>query len=72
MEETSSALTTSPSVPLESDVPRDLREWLARAQALGQIKRITQPVDHDEEMGAITYMAHQEIGAPALLFESIR
>ena len=62
---------TSPA-PGESDVPRDLREWLDRAEKIGQIKRITQPVDHNEEMGAITYMAHQEIGAPALLFESIK
>jgi UbiD family decarboxylase len=41
-------------------------------EALGQLRRITEPVSRDEEMGAITYMAHQEIGAPALLFESIR
>ena len=55
-----------------STAPRDLREWLARVEAIGQVKRIAQPVDWNEEMGAITYMAHQEIGAPALLFESIK
>ena len=53
------------------EVPHDLREWLARAEALGQITRIREPVHWNEEMGAITYMAHQEIGAPALLFENI-
>src|SRR5437879_13318661 len=77
MEETSSATSptissSAPTNPGDSDVPRDLRDWLARAETIGQIKRITQTVDHDEEMGAITYMAHQEIGAPALLFESIQ
>ena len=58
--------TTGPTVPV------DLRDWMARVEAIGQLKRITRPVDHNEEMGAITYMAHQEINAPALLFESIK
>jgi UbiD family decarboxylase len=51
--------------------PRDLREWIAAAERIGQLKRITAPVSRNEDMGAITYMAHQEIGAPALLFENI-
>ncbi len=52
--------------------PKDLREWMTRVEALGQLTRITHEVDWDEEMGAITYMAHQTIGAPALLFERIK
>ena len=52
--------------------PRDLREWMARAEPLGHIQRVKAEVDWDEEMGAITYMAHQTINAPALLFEKIR
>jgi len=52
--------------------PRDLREWIARAEAMGQLRRVTEPVSRNEEMGAITYMAHQTIGAPALLFENIK
>src|SRR2546426_12265475 len=48
-----------------SAAPRDLRDWLARAEAIGQITRIREPIDWNEEMGAITYMAHQAIGAPA-------
>jgi 4-hydroxy-3-polyprenylbenzoate decarboxylase len=55
----------------ESTAPRDLRDWIERAEAIGQIRRIHEPVDWNEEMGAITYMAHQEIGAPAPLFENI-
>jgi len=51
--------------------PRDLRDWIAAAERIGLLKRITEPVSRNEEMGAITYMAHQEIGAPALLFENI-
>ncbi len=26
------------------DAPRDLRDWIARCEAIGQIKRITEPV----------------------------
>src|SRR5688572_1139217 len=52
--------------------PRDLREWITRVEAIGQIQRIAQEVDHDEEMGAITYMAHQQINAPAPFFERIK
>src|SRR3989442_8682296 len=55
-----------------SAAPRDLRDWLARAEAIGQITRIREPIDWNEEMGAITYMAHQQIGAPAPLFENIK
>ena len=51
--------------------PRDLRDWMTRIEAIGQLKRITAQVTRDEEMGAITYMAHQTIDAPALLFENI-
>src|SRR5712692_4032286 len=51
--------------------PRDLRDWIHRVEAIGQLRRITEPVSRNEEMGAITYLAHQEIGAPALLFERI-
>ena len=51
--------------------PRDLREWLGAVERIGQLRRITAEVSRNEEMGAITYMAHQEINAPALLFENI-
>ncbi|MBI4593276.1 MAG: UbiD family decarboxylase [Candidatus Rokubacteria bacterium] len=50
---------------------RDLREWITAVEAIGQLRRITEEVSRNEEMGAITYMAHQQIGAPALLFENI-
>src|SRR5204863_5314351 len=52
--------------------PRDLREWIERLEAIGQVQRVREEVDPDEEMGAITYMAHQTINAPALLFERIK
>ena len=57
---------------LEGKVPRDLREFLRRLEEVGELKSITAEVDADEEMGAIVYMAHREIGAPALLFERVK
>lgn len=48
---------------------RDLREWLDRVEAIGLLSRITEEVDWDEEMAALSHMVGQEAGAPALLFE---
>ncbi len=61
-----------PRTPLKRRAPRDLREWLRQVEAIGQLRRITAEVDWDQEMSAITYLAHQEIGAPALLFERVK
>jgi 4-hydroxy-3-polyprenylbenzoate decarboxylase len=52
--------------------PRDLRDWLSLIEAEGDLHRITAPVDADEELSAITYMATRDEAAPALLFENIR
>ena len=38
-----------------------LRQLLAEAESMGEMKAITQPIDWDEEMGALNYMvAHRE------------
>ena len=50
---------------------RDLREWLALIDANGLLQRMGQPVDADEELAAITFMATRREDAPALLFENI-
>src|SRR5947207_241482 len=50
---------------------RDLREWLALIEAHGLLKRINKPVDADEELAAIAYLATRRENAPALLFETI-
>ena len=50
---------------------RDLREWLALVEANGQLKRIDKPVDPDEELAAIAYLATQREAAPALMFEAL-
>ena len=50
---------------------RDLREWIALIERNGELQRIGKPVDADEELAAITYMATRSEKAPALLFENI-
>src|SRR5690242_8447073 len=50
---------------------RDLREWIALIETDGLIRRIDKPVDADEELAAIAYLATRREGAPALLFETI-
>src|SRR5689334_9634907 len=49
----------------------DLREWLGLIEKSGQLKRIEQPVDADEELAAIAFMATRREDAPALLFDNI-
>ena len=65
---------SSPAVPAK-DGPqvswRDLREWIALLERNNELQRISKPVDADEELGAITYMATRGDKAPALLFETI-
>ncbi len=51
---------------------RDLREWLARVQAAGELHRIAAEVDTDEELAAITFLAARRERAPALLFENLK
>jgi 4-hydroxy-3-polyprenylbenzoate decarboxylase len=50
----------------------DLRDWLNRVEAMGDLRRITREVDPVEEMSAITYMVGRRIGSPALLFENVK
>ncbi len=50
---------------------RDLRDWLALVDDNGGLLRIKLPVDPDEELAAITFMATRRENAPALLFETL-
>jgi UbiD family decarboxylase len=51
---------------------RDLREWLALIEQRGLLRRIRVPVDTDEELSAITFMATRAETAPALMFENLK
>jgi 4-hydroxy-3-polyprenylbenzoate decarboxylase len=55
-------------VPGTAAPVRDLRDWLQRVEALGELVRVTQPVDRDEEMSAIGYLAAKQQPSPAVLF----
>src|SRR5262245_54292035 len=63
--------TPTPSQDVQPVGWRDLREWLALIDANGLLQRIDQPVNADEELAAITFMATRREDAPALLFENI-
>jgi UbiD family decarboxylase len=51
---------------------RDLRDWLSRTQAIGELVHVNEPVDRDEEMSAIGYMLAKQKPSPAVLFENAR
>jgi UbiD family decarboxylase len=48
---------------------QDLRDWLSCVERMGELVRIHQPVDRDEEMSAITYLVAKQHPSPAVLFE---
>lgn len=50
---------------------RDLRDWLALIDNDGRLMRINRPVDVNEELAAIAFMATRRESAPALLFETL-
>src|SRR5262250_1637494 len=50
---------------------RDLRDWLALIDNNGRLRRINRPVDPDQELAAITFMATRRENASALLFETL-
>src|SRR5215468_4315525 len=49
----------------------DMREWVARLDKAGELRRITAEVDWDRELGAIARRVLEKKG-PALLFERIK
>ena len=48
---------------------QDLREWLERVEALGELVKVTEAVDWNEEMSAISYLVAKQSHSPAVLFE---
>ena len=51
---------------------QDLRGWLKEVEKLGELARIREEVDWDEELSALTYLTGKKLGGPALLFENIK
>jgi len=51
---------------------QDLREWLARVDEIGELIRVKEAVDRDEEMSAISYLVAKQQPSPAVLFERAR
>jgi 4-hydroxy-3-polyprenylbenzoate decarboxylase len=58
----------APKAPTRKPI-QDLREWLARVEEIDELTRVTQAVDRDEEMSAITYLVAKQQPSPAVLFE---
>ena len=47
----------------------DLRDWLKRVEEIGELVRVTDPVERDEEMSAISYLIAKQKPSPAVLFD---
>jgi UbiD family decarboxylase len=53
---------------------KDLRDWLQQVEEIGELKKVSQQVNPEEELTGIAYMACKTLKekAPALLFENIK
>jgi len=51
---------------------QDLRDWLVRVDEIGELIRVKEAVDRDEEMSAISYLVAKQQPSPAVLFERAR
>ncbi|MBX5492421.1 MAG: UbiD family decarboxylase [Chloroflexi bacterium] len=51
---------------------QDLRDWLNRVEAIGELVRVREPVDPILEMSSITYLVAKQTPSPAVLFERIK
>lgn len=60
-----------PASPAESGAEpvKDLRDWIDRVERMGELVRVRQAVDCNEEMSAITYLVAKQTPSPAILFE---
>src|SRR5208282_1886692 len=60
---------SGPSARPRHEPIQALREWLSRVDRLGELVRVSQPVDRDEEMSAISYLVAKQNPSPAVLFD---
>lgn len=58
---------TAPKKPIQ-----DLREWLERVEALGDLVSVKDSVSCEEEMSAIGYLVAKQKPSPAIIFDNIK
>jgi 4-hydroxy-3-polyprenylbenzoate decarboxylase len=63
-------MTTTATTP--GTAIQDLRDWLQRVEAIGELVRVREPVDPILEMSSITYLVAKQTPSPAVLFERIK
>lgn len=66
--------SAEPESPGESGAEpiKDLRDWIDRVERMGELIRVRQAVDCNEEMSAITYLVAKQSPSPAILFEHVK
>src|SRR5688572_14876867 len=70
MSDVKTITTREPSTAASVRPIQDLREWLARVDEIGELVRVREPVDPDEEMSAVSYLLAKRQPSPAVLFEN--
>jgi UbiD family decarboxylase len=72
MARASKAARREPSSKQGAEPIQDLREWLERAEQIGELVRVKEPVRPEEEMSAVAYLVAKQSPSPAILFEKPR
>ena len=65
-------MSTTERVGAATGGMHDLRDWLERVEAAGDLVRVEGEVDWDQEMSALSYLLSKTPASPAVLFERVR
>src|SRR5574341_795695 len=65
-------VTEARTKSLGAEPIQDLRDWLDRVDAMGELLRIKEPLDCTEEMSAIGYLVAKQNPSPAILCEKTK
>src|SRR5574341_812523 len=65
-------VTEARTKSLGAEPIQDLRDWLDRVDAMGELLRIKEPLDCTEEMSAIGYLVAKQSPSPAILCEKTK
>ena len=64
---------SSPTAPQSQNEPiQDLRQWLEAVDEIGELVRVSEPVNRDQEMSAIGYLLAKQEPSPTVMFEKTK
>jgi len=63
-------MTDTTTTPTGQNEPiQDLRQWLEAVEGIGELVKVSEPVNRDQEMSAIGYLLAKQQPSPTVMFE---